>query len=109
VPSRIYNLLAVGRPIIMCSEPDAEAAMLVNDNELGWVVPPESPAAIAGAIRSAASHAAETQSKGRHAAEIAAQFTPQIALSAYEGVIDRLLAHGEAMSLQPVGSPSVRA
>ncbi len=26
VPSRIYNLLAVGRPIIICSEPDAEAA-----------------------------------------------------------------------------------
>ena len=109
VPSRIYNLLAVGRPIIMCSEPDAEAAMLVNDNDLGWVVPPEQPVAIADAIRSAASHAAETRAKGRHASEIAAQFTPQIALNAYEGVIDRLLAHGEAISLQPIGSPSVQA
>jgi glycosyltransferase involved in cell wall biosynthesis len=106
VPSRIYNLLAVGRPIIMCSEPHAEAAMLVNDNDLGWVVPPEQPAAIAEAIRSAASQAAETRAKGRHASEVAAQFTPQIALNAYEGVIDRLLAHDEVMSLRSLESPA---
>jgi hypothetical protein len=65
--------------------------------------------AIADAIRSAASHAAATRAKGRHASEIAAQFTPLIALNAYEGVIDRLLAYDEAISLQPVGSPSVQA
>ena len=40
VPSRFYNLLAVGRPVILVSEPDAEAALTVTENDLGWVVPP---------------------------------------------------------------------
>jgi glycosyltransferase involved in cell wall biosynthesis len=98
VPSRIYNLLAVGRPVIMCSEQDAEAAMLVQDNELGWVVPPEQPALIAEAVRTAATQPSETRSKGRHASEVALQFTPEIALQAYEVVIDRLLARAEGVS-----------
>ena len=40
VPSRFYNLLAVGRPVIMVSEPDAEAALTVTEHGLGWVVAP---------------------------------------------------------------------
>jgi hypothetical protein len=33
------------RPVIICSEPDAEAAILVREREydLGWVAEPESP------------------------------------------------------------------
>ena len=31
VPSRFYNLLAIGRPVIVVSEPDAEAALTVTD------------------------------------------------------------------------------
>ena len=30
VPSRFYNLLAVGRPVILVSEADAEAALTVT-------------------------------------------------------------------------------
>ena len=36
VPSRFYNLLAVGRPVILVSEPEAEAALTVTENRLGW-------------------------------------------------------------------------
>ena len=31
VPSRFYNLLAIGRPVILVSEPDAEAALTVTE------------------------------------------------------------------------------
>ncbi|MFO7197175.1 hypothetical protein QJS79_14970, partial [Enterococcus faecium] len=30
VPSRFYNLLAAGRPVILVSEPEAEAALTVS-------------------------------------------------------------------------------
>ena len=43
VPSRFYNLLAVGRPVVLVSEPEAEAALIVTENNLGWVVPPGMP------------------------------------------------------------------
>jgi len=90
VPSRIYNLLAIGRPIIICSEPDAEAAMLVREEDIGWVVPPEDPHALASAVGEAAS-SPETREKGRRAVRVAARYSRQIALRAYEDLMDGLL------------------
>jgi glycosyltransferase involved in cell wall biosynthesis len=91
VPSRIYNLLAVGRPVIICSEPDAEAAILVREHDLGWVVQPESPAEISKAIRAASSPAGHTLEKGQHASEIALGYTQTIALKSYRTLMSRLL------------------
>jgi glycosyltransferase involved in cell wall biosynthesis len=91
VPSRIYNLLAVGRPVIICSEPDAEAAILVREHDLGWVVTPENPAALAQAIRLAASPSGHAVEKGQHATEIASGYTQAIALNSYRALMSRLL------------------
>jgi glycosyltransferase involved in cell wall biosynthesis len=91
VPSRIYNLLAIGRPIIICSEPDAEAAILMREEDIGWVTPPEEPQAIAEIISLAASSAANTKEKGQRAAIVASRFTRQIALNAYRDLMHRLL------------------
>ena len=92
VPSRIYNLLAVGRPVIICSEPDAEAAMLVREHEIGWVIPPENADAIAQAICSAAAATESTKEKGHRATVVATRFTPQIALNAYRDLMNDLLS-----------------
>jgi glycosyltransferase involved in cell wall biosynthesis len=91
VPSRIYNLLAVGRPIIICSEPEAEAALLMREEDIGWVAPPENPEAIAQIINLAASAKDSTSEKGRRAAVVASRFTPQIALSAYRDLMQKLI------------------
>jgi glycosyltransferase involved in cell wall biosynthesis len=99
VPSRIYNLLAIGRPIIICSEPDAEAAILMREEDIGWVTPPENPQAIAQIIGLAASSAASTREKGHRAAIVASRFTRQIALNAYRdlmhGLLDRQRSRGQ--------------
>ena len=55
VPSRFYNLLAVGRPVILVSEANAEAALTVTEHDLGWVVEPGDPDELARTIRLAAS------------------------------------------------------
>jgi glycosyltransferase involved in cell wall biosynthesis len=55
VPSRFYNLLAVGRPVVLVSEPEAEAALTVTENNLGWVVAPGRADELAKALRAAAS------------------------------------------------------
>lgn len=43
MPSRTYNTLAVGKPIIALAEPGSELAMVVEEDDLGWIVPPEQP------------------------------------------------------------------
>ncbi|WP_407179630.1 glycosyltransferase family 4 protein [Bradyrhizobium sp. STM 3562] len=112
VPSRIYNIFAVGRPAIVCSEKDAEAALLLEEEDIGWVTPPENPRALADAILLAASDAGETTKKGRRAAEVASRYTAKTCLGAYRDLMERLLAHQRArnrhgleqIALRPPGS-----
>ena len=54
IPSRLYNLLAVGRPIVVASEKNSEGALVLDEEAIGWVVPPEDPVELARAIREAA-------------------------------------------------------
>ena len=89
VPSRFYNLLAVGRPVILVSEPDAEAAMTVSENNLGWVVRPGMPDELAGAIRKAS--ASVDASMSERAVAAAGAFTLDRAMAGYGALIDDLL------------------
>jgi len=98
VPSRIYNIFSLGRPIIICSEPDAEAAILLQEEGIGWVTPPEDPKALARLIAAAASDTAGTTAKGRRAVLIASRYTRPIALGAYRDLMDRLLSGQHARS-----------
>jgi glycosyltransferase involved in cell wall biosynthesis len=87
IPSRLYNLLAIGRAIIVAAEPNAEAALVIGEENIGWVVPPEEPAALAEAIARAASDRADLVEKGRRAAAAAAKYSPEVALARYRAVI----------------------
>lgn len=89
IPSRLYNLLAIGRAIIVAAEPNAEAALVIEEENIGWVVPPEEPAALAEAIARAARDRADVVAKGRHAALAAAKYSPDVALARYRDVILR--------------------
>ncbi|MGH2568985.1 MAG: glycosyltransferase family 4 protein [Bacteroidota bacterium] len=43
VPSRMYNIMAAGKPIIAVADDDSELAMVVREERIGWVVPPNDP------------------------------------------------------------------
>lgn len=96
VPSRIYNIFAIGRPIIICSEPEAEAAILLKEENIGWVTLPEDPAALAQIIASAAADVAGTEEKGRRATHVALRYTRQVSLNAYRDLMNRLLERQRA-------------
>lgn len=53
VPSRLYGILAVGRPVIAAADEDSETARLVRAAGCGLVVPPGDPGRLAAAIRDA--------------------------------------------------------
>jgi putative colanic acid biosynthesis glycosyltransferase WcaI len=89
VPSRFYNLLAVGRPVLIISEPDAEAALTVKEDRLGWVVTPGDARELAATIKIASSE--ENGSKGARAAEKAIQFSEGNALAKFHSLVERLL------------------
>jgi colanic acid biosynthesis glycosyl transferase WcaI len=53
VPSRLYGILAVGRPVIVHADEESETAEIVRATGCGIVVPPSSPEALSRAIRDA--------------------------------------------------------
>jgi colanic acid biosynthesis glycosyl transferase WcaI len=87
IPSRLYNLLAVGRAIIVAADPESEAALVVEEEQIGWVVRAEDPRQLADAICEAAADRAGTQQKGRRAAAAANKYDRGIALARYRQVI----------------------
>ncbi|WP_029583474.1 glycosyltransferase family 4 protein [Bradyrhizobium sp. URHD0069] len=89
VPSRFYNLLAVGRPVIIVSEPDAEAALTVVEHGLGWVVRPGRSDELARTIRLAAS--SKDISQAERASVIAGQFSFTRAMASYSELVQKLL------------------
>jgi glycosyltransferase involved in cell wall biosynthesis len=50
VPSRLYNLMAAGKPILGVVDDDSEVVDVIREAELGVTVPPESPQRLAEQI-----------------------------------------------------------
>jgi colanic acid biosynthesis glycosyl transferase WcaI len=88
VPSRFYNLLAIGRPVVLVSEADAEAALTVIEHDVGWVVEPGNADELAKAVSRAAG--ADDPQRAERAAEISRGFDFEIAMAEYCGLIREL-------------------
>jgi glycosyltransferase involved in cell wall biosynthesis len=65
VPSRLYGILAAGRPVIAAAEDDSETAQLVGAIGCGLVVPPGDPLGLAEAIRACYDGAHDLGEMGR--------------------------------------------
>jgi glycosyltransferase involved in cell wall biosynthesis len=89
VPSRFYNLLAIGRPVLLLSEANAEAALTVSEHGLGWVVEPGNPDALARTIR-LASRSVDS-SRAERAASIAQRYNFADAMAGYADLMQELL------------------
>ena len=53
VPSRLYNVLAAGKPILSVCDPSSELAAVVQEEHVGWIVPPGRPDLIVSCLRDA--------------------------------------------------------
>lgn len=69
IPSKMYGYTSAGRAVIASVNPASEIARLIEEEGLGWVVPPEDPRALADAILYAASNGRERRCRGEKARE----------------------------------------
>ena len=91
VPSRLYNALASGRPVVAVADPETELARVVREEEAGWIVAPGRPGALAEILREVAGRPEEVRLRGqaaRHAAE--SRYTRAHALAAYRSLLAEL-------------------
>ena len=90
VPSKVYGILAAGRPYIAATDPSSEAAAIARDGQCGLVAAPGDPAALADAIATMYDHPAATKEMGERARRVARQFDRRIAVQAYHDLLVRV-------------------
>lgn len=91
VPSRMYNIMAAGKPIIAVTDVDSELAQVVNEEEIGWVIPPHQPEKIVEAIQEARAHPERLSEMGRRAREaVEKKYSFVEVINAYTSLISRI-------------------
>ena len=93
VPSRLYGILAAGRPVIVAAEDESETARLVREISCGVVVPPARPELLARTIREAADGAFELDEMGRRGrAYVEEEADRVVAMERYRALVREMLA-----------------
>lgn len=67
VPSKVYSLLAAGKPILFIGDPDATPAVVIRRHQCGWQFAPGEDGAIGALLRRLARDPGEIAAAGRRA------------------------------------------
>ena len=93
VPSRLYGVLAAGRPVIVSADPDSETAQVVTQAGCGVVLPPGRPELVARVIRDAYDGKLDLDEMGRRGREyVTAEADQAVAIGRYRSVLQELRA-----------------
>ena len=91
VPSRIWGVLAAGRPVLAAADEDSETVALVRETECGIAVPPGEPLRLAEAIRACHDGMYDLEAMGRRARAYAeAKADRSFAVARYRAVLDEV-------------------
>jgi colanic acid biosynthesis glycosyl transferase WcaI len=71
VPSRLYNVMAAGRPVLALADAGSELAQVVREDGIGWVIEPEAPEQAAALLRELAADPPSLEAAGRRARDAA--------------------------------------
>ncbi|HEY5057530.1 MAG TPA: glycosyltransferase family 4 protein [Gaiellaceae bacterium] len=91
VPSRLWGVLAAGRPVIAAAEEESETAKVVHETGCGIVVRPGDPLQLAEAIRACHDGVYDLEEMGRRARAYAESETDRsIAVARYRAVLEEV-------------------
>ncbi|HEV2032949.1 MAG TPA: glycosyltransferase family 4 protein [Candidatus Dormibacteraeota bacterium] len=90
VPSKVYGIMAAGRPIIAAVESDSEPGLIVEEYGCGLRIEPDDPGALAeGILRMRDTNSEEMGRRGRRAFE--QSFDRGIATTAYRKLLEEVV------------------
>jgi glycosyltransferase involved in cell wall biosynthesis len=90
MPSRTYNILAVGKPILALADADSELAKVVREDNVGWVAAPGEPENLLKLIKKIKQQRNETVEMEKRAREAALQkYDLESALKKYKNFLEQ--------------------
>ncbi|MFN2628010.1 MAG: glycosyltransferase family 4 protein [Gaiellaceae bacterium] len=88
VPSRLYGILAAGRPVLVSADPDSETAMVVERVGCGIVISPGRPELVAKVLRDAHDGRYDLDEMGRRGREfVVAEADRTVAVHRYRELL----------------------
>lgn len=91
VPSRMYNAMAAGKPLIGVAEADSELALVIREENIGWVVQPGAAAALVRAVEEAYADPERLKQMGLRARAAAERkYSRQTILAQYMSLVESL-------------------
>ncbi len=85
MPSRTYNILAVGKPILALTEENSEVARVIEEDDLGWIVPPNDPEKLFQTIKEISRKKSQLISMGKRARNTAIEkYSVETAVQRYK-------------------------
>lgn len=88
VPSKLYGILAAGRPVLAVADAKCDAARIVVESGCGLAADPDDPAAVAAAIRELRGDPARLVEMGRRARATAQKYARVNELQRFVGVVE---------------------
>ncbi|MFZ0639045.1 MAG: glycosyltransferase family 4 protein [Candidatus Acidiferrales bacterium] len=88
VPSKLYSILAAGRPVLAVAPEDTDVARIVRREECGLVVDPDKPADVAEAIQTLKDDPARLEAMGRRARKASEKYARANELEKFVGVVE---------------------
>lgn len=83
VPSKVYGILASGRPFVAAVEPTCEAAVIAREHHCGTIAQPGDPDALASSIAAMCDDPAGARAMGENARRAAWCYDRRVAVQAY--------------------------
>lgn len=90
VPSRLYNYMAAGKPVIAVVDSESEPGRVIDEEKIGWIVPPGDSAKLADSILQASRSTllSEMGYRARKAAEL--HYSQELIISMYTNLTNSL-------------------
>jgi colanic acid biosynthesis glycosyl transferase WcaI len=88
VPSKLYSILAAGRPVLALAPEGSDAARVVRRAGCGVVVDPDDPAALAAAVRDLAQDRERLAGMGKRALQAAGDFERDRELQLFRQILE---------------------
>jgi colanic acid biosynthesis glycosyl transferase WcaI len=88
VPSKLYGILAAGKPVLVVSAPTTDAARIISDARCGIVVDPDNASGVADSIRDLAAHPEKVSEMGQRARAIAGNYDKLSELQKFVSIIE---------------------
>ena len=93
VPSRLYGILSVGRPVLVSADADSETVRLVEEVGCGIVLPPARPELVAGVIRDVVEGRSSLEGMGERGREwVQREADREVAFARYRRLVADVVA-----------------